>query len=188
MDTNSIHEYLERLSNLTRSEIRRAGAKYDLQPIQIEALHYLAMCNRYSDTLTGVTEYLGQTKGTISQSLKVLERNGYLKRHPDKKDKRTTHLRVTKAGKKILMELIPSPILRNAGGHLNRQTQTQLISNLRALLMAVQQANGMKSFGVCHSCRHNQRAKDGGVFCALTQEPLSEADVQLICREHDLAA
>ena len=187
MPINQIHEYLERLSNLTRNEARRAGAKYDLLPVQIDALHYLAICNRYSDTLMGVAEYLGQTKGTISQSLKVLENKGYLKKFPDKKDKRTVHLRVSKAGKKVLEELIPSPILHNAYGLLHANIQNQLIDDLRELLRAIQQSNGMKTFGVCHNCRHNQPTKFGAL-CALTQEPLSQDDIQLICREHDFAA
>jgi DNA-binding MarR family transcriptional regulator len=187
MPANQIHDYLERLSNLTRNETRRAGAKYDLLPVQIDALHYLAICNRYSDTLMGVADYLGQTKGTISQSLKVLEKKGYLKKYPDKKDKRTIHLRVSKTGKKILEELIPSPVLNNAYGFLGPKIHNQLSDNLQALLRAIQQSNGMKTFGVCHNCRHNQPTKFGAL-CALTQEPLSQDDIQLICREHDFAA
>ena len=44
-----IHEYLERLSNLLRTEARRSGTAYGLQPVQLQALHYLAICNRYSE-------------------------------------------------------------------------------------------------------------------------------------------
>ena len=187
MPINQLHEYLERLSNLIRNESRRAGAKYDLLPVQLDALHYLAICNRYSDTLMGVTEYLGQTKGTISQSLKVLVRKGYVKKYPDKKDKRTVHLRVTKVGEKILNELIPSPILHNACGLLVQKTQHQLINNLQELLRAIQQSNSRRTFGACHTCRHNQPTKDGAL-CALTQEPLSQEDTELICREHEIAA
>lgn len=42
-----------------------------------------------------VTEYLGQTKGTVSQALKVLENKKYIPKHSDTDDKRITHLKVT---------------------------------------------------------------------------------------------
>ena len=67
-------QLLERLAGLLRSESRKLLSEYGLQPVQFEALHYLSNCNRYSDTPMAVTEYLGQTKGSVSQTLKVLEK------------------------------------------------------------------------------------------------------------------
>jgi DNA-binding MarR family transcriptional regulator len=52
----------------------QAGAAHGLQPVQLEVLNYLSSCNRYSDTPMAVTEYLGQTKGTVSQTIKTLEK------------------------------------------------------------------------------------------------------------------
>ncbi len=168
-----------------RNETRREGAEYGLQPVQLEALHYLSICNRYSDTPMGVTEYLGQTKGTVSQSLKVLEKKGFLTKHTDNHDKRITHLKVSSTGKKLLKKTIPTPIFSQACEHLNEPTQTQTISVLKDLLQAIQCANGMKSFGVCGTCRYNQKNKDGSFSCGLTKESLSQNDVLLICREHE---
>ena len=72
MDTQLPQQTLERLASLLRSERRNRLLKHGLQPIQFEVLYYLSICNRYSDTPMGVTDYLGQTKGTVSQTLKVL--------------------------------------------------------------------------------------------------------------------
>jgi len=188
MKTKQIYGYIERLSNLLRNEMRREGADYALQPVQLEALHYLSMCNRYSDTPMGVTEYLGQTKGTVSQSLKVLEKKAFLTKHADKNDKRITHLKVSSAGEKLLKKSIPAPLFTHACEHLNEQSKAQIITGLKELLQAVQRSNGMKSFGVCRTCRYNQKNKDGSYFCGLTREPLSQSDVQLICREHENVA
>jgi hypothetical protein len=55
-----------RLASPVRNEARQALAEHGLQPVQFEALHYLTRCNRYSDTPMAVTEFLGQTKGTVS--------------------------------------------------------------------------------------------------------------------------
>ncbi|MFN2812475.1 MarR family winged helix-turn-helix transcriptional regulator, partial [Escherichia coli] len=74
---------------------------------QLSALHYLARCNRYSDTPLGVTEYLGLTKGTVSQSLKVLEGRGLISKLPDARDRRSVHLRLTDAGRALIEAVIP---------------------------------------------------------------------------------
>ena len=71
--SEDLFNIIERLANVLRQEVRAEGQSLGLQPVQQEALYYLSICNRYSDTTLAVTEYLGLTKGTVSQSLKVLE-------------------------------------------------------------------------------------------------------------------
>ena len=189
METKQIYDYVERLGNLLRIDSRRSGVEYGLQPIQLEALHYISICNRYSDTPMAVTEYLGQTKGTVSQTLKVLEKKGLLSKHADSKDKRISHLKVSNSGETLLQKSIPSPLFKQACEQLDEQSQANIATSLKTLLQAIQRSNNMKSFGVCHTCKHNQKNKDeknksDSYFCMLTQEPLSTEDVQLICREH----
>ncbi|MDX2506110.1 MAG: MarR family winged helix-turn-helix transcriptional regulator [Gammaproteobacteria bacterium] len=184
MNTKQIYDYIERLGNLLRTGSRHDLAEYGLQPIHLEVLHYLSLCNRYSDTPMGVTDYLGQTKGTVSQTLKVLEKKRLLSKHPDSNDKRITHLKISSAGKKLIDEIIPSSLFIHACEQLTERSQTQTIKALKELLQAIQYANSMKSFGVCHTCRYNQKNENNGYFCELTQESLSSDDIQLICREH----
>ena len=184
MGTNQIYNYIERLGNLLRTDSRRSGMEHGLQPVQLEALHYLSLCNRYSDTPMATTEYLGQTKGTVSQTLKVLEEKSLLKKVADESDKRVIHLKVSKAGDKLLQKCIPSRQFVDACEQLSEQSQSQIIACLRELLQTTQRTNGMKTFGVCHTCRYNHKKNNNHYFCNLTHEPLSTNDVQLICREH----
>ena len=186
MSAEQIQSYIERIANLFRNELRKTGAEYGLQPVQIEALHYLSVCNRYSDTPMGVTEYLGQTKGTVSQSLNVLARKGFLVKKPDGSDKRVTRLRVSPKGRKLLARAIPAAQLTAACSHIDRDSQAAISAALLQLLRALQRANAMQSFGVCHTCRYHQVVA-GGYRCGLTQEPLQAAETQLICREHEAA-
>lgn len=99
MSAIALYDYLERLTSLMRVWSREQPLVAELQPVQLSALHYLARCNRYSDTPLGVTEYLGLTKGTVSQSLKVLEGRGLISKLPDARDRRSVHLRLTDAGR-----------------------------------------------------------------------------------------
>ncbi len=186
MNSNLIYDYVERLSELLRVDARQAGAAHGLLPVQLEALHYLSICNRYSDTPMAVTEYLGQTKGTVSQTLKVLEKKALISKNPDKNDKRVAHLKVSAKGKWLLSQSIPTPMFIKACEDLSADAQSQIEASLSQLLTAVLQANSLKSFGVCRSCRYNSKTEAGGFFCNLVQQPLSGNDVQLICREHEL--
>ena len=184
MSALQLHEYFERISHLLRSETRRAGADYDLQPIQMDALHFLSRANRYSDTPQGVTEYLGLTKGTVSQTLMVLERKGLIKKTPDKNDGRIVHLNATKIGRKILGKSLPTQTVRGVWKDLSEPKQNYLLGELQHLLKTMQRLNGMKPFGVCRTCRYNSNKGNGKFFCELTEENLSQADTKLICREY----
>ncbi len=66
--------------------MRKFATEEGLQLVHVEILQYLSVCNRYSDTTQTISEYLGQTKGSISQSLSNLEENGYIKRTHEKLD------------------------------------------------------------------------------------------------------
>jgi len=65
-------QLLEGLGKLLRGESQNLLLKHGLQPVQFEALQYLALCNLYSNTLMAVTEFFGQAKGSVSQTFKVI--------------------------------------------------------------------------------------------------------------------
>jgi DNA-binding MarR family transcriptional regulator len=175
---------LERLGSLLRAEARNLLLAYGLQPVQFEALHYLFVCNHYSDTPMGVTEYLGQTKGSVSQTLKVLEAKGFIEKVPDKDDKRVVHMHVTEAGHEVIQNILPSPLLMSASRYLSDEGAASIEATLRSLLKSVQKANDFKTFGQCFSCVHHIRQPSGQYLCGLTNEALSNTDINLICRDH----
>ncbi len=177
---------IERLGSLLRSEQRRLGAPHDLEPVHLQALAYLSRANRYSDTPIAVAEFLGLTKGNVSQRLMALERAGLLTRRPDGTDGRVVHLAPTARARTLLRALTPPPgwraALQTAG-----IDEAAMVSALTALLAGLQRANAQRTFGQCQTCRFLRREK-GGFVCGLTLEPLTPADTQLLCREHESAA
>lgn len=185
MNSNPIYDYVERLSELLRIDSRKAGATHGLQPVQLEVLHYLSLCNKYSDTPMAVTDYLGLTKGTVSQTLKVLEKKELLTKQVDKDDKRIAHLKLSEKGEKLLKNTIPTAIFVNACEEMTDEKQSEIAASLKQLLSTLLQANNFKTFGVCSSCRYNSKAENGGYFCNLVKQPLAESDTQLICKEHE---
>lgn len=185
MHDMSLFDLLDRFSSLTRMWFRQHPLLVDLQPVQLSALMYLARCNRYSNTPLGVTDYLGLTKGTVSQSLKLLEAKGLITRTQDARDKRSVHLQLTETANTLLTALLPPQFLVDGEtGMGNRADSLKIL--LLELLREIQRTNNVPGFGLCHSCRFHHSV-NGMPFCMLTKEPLSIDDKMLICREHQPA-
>ncbi len=102
--------------------------------VQLSALRYLSICNHYSDTVMGVTDYLGLTKGTVSQSLKALEERQWIYKEPDLQDKRIVHLKPTAAGLAVVQQLVAVQVLQQAVQQLGPELEQQLTGALHQLL------------------------------------------------------
>ncbi len=179
----SSFKLIERISNLLRSEERKKFAAMGLQPVHVRVLEYLAACNRFSDTPAAVADYLGLTKGTVSQSIQVLERKCYVEKSQDTHDGRVVHLALSETGKKLLDDIKPLDVFAQAQLDIATKNFNSLEAALNATLSALQKANHAKSFGVCESCV-NFIAQEDHFLCNLTQLPLSHTDAKKICREH----
>jgi DNA-binding MarR family transcriptional regulator len=177
-------ELLERIGNLLRRQRRREAARRDLQPVHLDVLDYLARCNRYSDTAAALGEYLGVTKGTLSQTLALLTRRGLLKRRPDALDARVVRLAPTAKGLRLRDEILDAGeaqrSLSRAVGSVSALRETALAAALHVL----QRADDNPSFGACRSCRHLEREAKGHLRCAVTGESLRAAEAELLCRMH----
>lgn len=182
---DELFNLIERLANLLRQETRAEGFSLGLQPIQQEALYYLSTCNRYSDTTLAVTEFLGLTKGTVSQSLKVLENKSLIVKEKDKHDKRIIHLKVTEFGHNFLATTCPPPKFTQAISRLPEAEQKKTINLLSDVLKNYQITAGRNAFGVCQNCKFNQKTSTG-IVCGLTKETLSTDEIKLICREYSI--
>lgn len=175
-------DLIERLGSLLRADQRRAGA--GLQPVHLQLLDYLARCNRFSDTPAAITAFLGATKGTVSQSLALLEREELVQRSEDARDQRVTHFALTRAGRRALRAARLPPGWEQALTGLDAREQEAATRALARLLQGLQRANGQRTFGQCRSCRHLQ--PDGRHWrCGLNGERLSAADTRQICHEHE---
>lgn len=173
MESSRALHLLERISSLLRSELRKSSAA-GLEPVHFAALGYLARANRFSANPLAVAEYLGLTKGNVSQRLMVLERKGLLRKTAGKEDRRTVRLQLTPRGRAVLGRVAPPP----ADAALERA--------LDRLLRRILAANGGRTFGQCHTCRFHQ-TRNGAPYCGLLQLPLTRAEADQICREHEPA-
>ncbi len=167
------------IDRLARLHAAEAWA-HDLNPSQTAALAYLAQANRFSRAPSHLADYLGSTRGTVSQTLKALTRKGLVAEHRSATDRRTLRYDLTPAGQaatakpRELEDILQS--LPDA--------RADLLNNALAdLLRTLLSARGERSFGLCHTCTHHENRGEGG-YCRLLKVALQPPETQQICHEH----
>ncbi|MBO9449862.1 winged helix-turn-helix transcriptional regulator [Tropicibacter sp. R16_0] len=173
---HSIRILINRLARLDSA----AGWDGDLNPTQRAALEYLSEANQFSRSPSHVADYLGTTRGTMSQTLKALMRKGYAAEHRQKSDQRSISYELTEAGLAAVTE--PNPIA-DAIGNLPADVQGALKDGLRQSLKLALEANGGQSFGRCKTCAYHDAASENG-FCTLLGLQLDPGENNKICIEH----
>ncbi len=179
-------QLIDRLDRLVRSGESRHG----LNPAQWEALRYVARANRFSRTPAALADYLGTTRGTVSQSLISLEEKGYVARTQSVRDKRSVDLALTAQGTAVLADDPLGQLASDIAAARSVDLDVVVIF-LRDTLVRAIVRNGSKAFGVCRTCRHFQKTPSAsGTYarCALLDEPLSKDDSLAVCVEQELAA
>jgi DNA-binding MarR family transcriptional regulator len=171
---------IERLGRLMRAGDHASG----LNPAQAEALRYLSRANRFSRTPAALADYLGSTRGTVSQTLLSLEAKGLIEREANARDGRSVVLALTKSGLRFLGA---DPVRSLAKAIDATGADARLADDLELSLRTAVAERGGRAFGACHTCRHFRRDQRSGAFahhCALLDEPLGAADAVAICLEH----
>lgn len=174
-----IRELINRLARLDAASAWGG----DLNPTQRAVLVYLGRANRFSKRPSHVAEYLGTTRGTVSQSLKSLQQKGYVTEARSTHDKRVISFDLTTSGEKVAQT---EGWLERGVSQLSVSQQSVLDAALSEVLKGMLAQNGGRAFGVCSTCIHHASTNAGG-FCKLLSEPLSAAEVTQICYEQDSA-
>lgn len=177
---------IDRLDRLVRS----GEAQHGLNPAQWEALRYIARANRFSRTPAALADYLGSTRGTVSQSLISLEEKGFVVRSQSQRDKRSVDLDLTAQGRTALDDDPLTHLAADVAATRSVDLET-VVTLLRETLSRAIARNGGKPFGVCRTCRHFQRvptATGSYARCTLLDEPLSKDDSAAICAEQEAVA
>ncbi len=169
---------LERLARLMRAADFGVG----LNPAQWEALRYLARANPFSNSPGALTRYLGATKGTISQTIKSLERKALIAKSERADEKRSVVLGLTEKGRDMLKRDPWRVLLAQIAG-LGGKTQRRMVKGLSSLLDAEIARGGYSTFGCCPDCRFFTQG-DNTLRCALFDAELSALETQLICVAH----
>lgn len=175
---------LDRLGRLTR-ELQFANG---LNPAQWEALRFIAQANKFSRTPSALAEYLGATKGTVSQTLIALENKGLITRCKKTDDRRQVDLCLTEAGQTMLGN-DPMQTLERASVEIADELGAEMVKGLTRLLHDLQSRHQVADFGVCQDCSLyclNSQTMDTGV-CGNNGESIDAVEKTKICINYKTA-
>ena len=180
MSLTNLLNLIDSIGNLLRSEEKKFLKPLGLMPIHLNVLNYLSICNRYSNNPAALTRYLGNTKGTTSQSVNVLVKKGYIVKEKTKDDKRVVKLHLTKKADELLGQLT----FDDSENFFNDKSIAVSESVLTNILKSLQLSNHNRNFGICKTCDFFIDEGDG-FRCGLTQEKLLDFEIEQICQEHE---
>lgn len=184
IETAEILAPLERLARLMRAGEHEGG----LNPAQWEALRYLSRANRFSNSPIALTRFLGSTKGTVSQTIKALERKGYIAKGPRENEGRSINLSLTPKGNEAL-KIDPLAEFSRSLDDLSGKNRRRLAKGLGELLETELKRREQPTFGTCPTCRYfrekGRETDDGGPHsCMYFDVALSGPETHLICIAH----
>jgi DNA-binding MarR family transcriptional regulator len=176
-----ISHSLERLGRIMRAAEHDGG----LNPAQWEGLRYLGRANRFSNSPGALTRYLGATKGTVSQTLKALERKGFIAKATRPGVNRSIILTLTAKGEKALAS-DPWNSLAKIAEDLGGKTRRRLAKGLQEVLAGALRKGGYRRFGSCPECRFfrekgRQNEPSGPHLCMLFDAALAPPELRQIC-------
>lgn len=168
---------IDRIARLDAAEDWTRG----LNPSQAAALGYLRQANRFSRAPSHVADYLGSTRGTVSQTLKALARKGLVVEAAEDGDRRRIRYDVTAEGS---AHGRADRALDRALRGLSPADADRLDATLSDTLRAVLVARSGRSFGICRTCAHHD-PRDVGGYCRLLKADLGPEEPAQICHEHE---
>jgi len=140
---------------------------------------------------SALSEYLGVTRGTASQTLIALEEKGYIERARSREDRRGVELLLTQKGSDLVGQ-DPLCCIEQAATGLADTCRAEVADGLQQVVTALQRASGHARFGPCFGCAHLRRDGEAAMpavcRCALTGDVLDPADLGKICVDYNSAA
>jgi DNA-binding MarR family transcriptional regulator len=178
-----IVELVDRLSRIAHSLQFAEG----LNPAQWEALRFVARANRNSCSPGALADFMGSTKGTVSQTLKALEAKGLIARNRKPNDRRSVRISVTPMGLETLGK-DPLGGIHDALESCNEREQTEVVQSMERLLGAVQSHQKIPEFGPCLDCTHYKpeectETNSMGCRCGISGELFSSLEIDKICAD-----
>lgn len=178
-----IVELVDRLSRIAHSLQFAEG----LNPAQWEALRFVARANRNSCSPGTLSEFMGSTKGTVSQTLKALENKGLINRSRKPEDRRAVDITVTPAGL-ALVEKDPLGQIHDALSPCSEVEQLGVVAGLERLVGIVQKQQNIPEFGPCLNCTHYKpeacsETNSVGCRCGVSGELFSSFELEKICAD-----
>lgn len=177
---------LDRISQVFKTLLLDKSKLYNLSPIQIQVLIFIAYHSIEKTTVSYLSNEFNLTKPTISDTIKTLEQKKYIKKHIDQKDTRSYTIELTESGKQIVLdtENFVNP-LTEIISNTDQNDKLLLWQNITTI---IQQLNELKIISIqrtCVKCKfYSENNKES--FCSLLNQNLKNDNIRIDCEEFEI--
>ncbi len=181
---------LSKLSQIIRHTYWEVNRETGLSPLMLQILEYLLNNKRELCTPHKIAEDLGVKRPTITDSLKVLIKKGYVKEKPSEKDKRYKFLSITEKGKNLMEinKLKLESILKDSFNFLSEEEKEIFFVSLSKFISDLNKKGLLPVAKVCLSCKNFEENKffgsDKPHYCRLLNIRMKDYELNVNCEEN----
>ncbi|PJB12887.1 MAG: MarR family transcriptional regulator [Flavobacteriales bacterium CG_4_9_14_3_um_filter_40_17] len=177
---------LERISEAFRVLLWNESKENSLSPIQIQILIFIHFHSLEKCKVGYLANEFNMTKATISDSVKVLLAKKLVSKETDPTDTRSYTIFLTTEGEKTAKKAsffassIEQPL-----GKMSEEQKTVMLNGLLKLIYNLNRSGVITIQRMCFTCS-NYQLYNGVHYCNLLKSQLTESELRIDCKEHEL--
>ncbi|NSY20174.1 MarR family winged helix-turn-helix transcriptional regulator [Neorhizobium sp. AL 9.2.2] len=187
-----IREGLGRIATAMRVDDWNRAKLIGVNPTQLSILTFLESRGEDGVSVKEISNQLGVTQPSATESISTMERKGLLRKQPGQTDRRGVTVVITDAGADALLaaDKLPTMTERSIAG-LEKDVQVELLVALVRMIRQLQQADSFPVQRMCVTCRFFEpfAHADGSSphHCHFVNASFGQHDLRIDCREHEQA-
>ncbi|GIV33939.1 MAG: hypothetical protein KatS3mg031_1474 [Chitinophagales bacterium] len=180
---------LERIAQAFRVLLWQEGVEHALTPIQLQVLIFLHYHAEAQRKITIVSQELNVTKATLSETVKILQRKGLIRKVLDPEDSRSTFIQLTAKGRQLAERAskfaaeVQKPIAQ-----ITEESKKAILGALLQIIRHLNEAGVITVQRMCFTCRYYTQPQPNKHFCQLLNTALKDEQLRIDCPEHQSAA
>lgn len=177
---------LDRISQVFKTLLLEKSKTYNLSPIQIQLLIFIAYHSSEKTTVSYLSQEFNLSKPTISDTIKTLEQKQFINKIVDKKDTRSYRITLTETGKNIVLEtenfINPlTEIITNS----KQNDKLVLWENITTIILQLNELKIISVQRTCFKCKFYSENNNKS-FCNLLNQNLKTEDIRIDCEEFEI--
>lgn len=177
---------MERISQAFRVLLWEKSVGNALTPIQIQVLIFLLYHDAEKRKISYLAGEFHLAKPTVSQTVKILEQKGLIRKEYGQGDSRSYVIHLTPAGEDVARRTADfTREMRAPLEQLAPDQKTALLGQLTGMIHHLHKARVITLQRMCLTCAHYRAEYQGHAhYCRLLNEGLDADDLRIDCPEH----
>ncbi len=178
---------LERVSQAFRVLLWNESKELVLSPLQVQVLIFLLHHPDDRCKVSYLADEFNMSKATISDAIKALEQKLLIEKYYDPQDTRSYKIYLTNKGKglakrtSLFAQQIQLPIEA-----MNQKDKENLLASMINIIHHLNNVGIISIQRMCLTCQFYKTSEIGqSHFCNLMNKPLTTAELQVDCKEHN---